>query len=154
MVQTTPRGKSHLAKCGTMDTVPTAVRSRNMSRIRSKNTAPELIVRSAAHAIGLRFRLHVTSLPGSPDLVFPRHRAVVLVHGCFWHRHQCPAAANPKSNVEYWTAKFARNVERDRKVRAILQASGWRCLVIWECETADLNKLERRIARFFGLPRP
>lgn len=122
-----------------------------MSRIRAKDTRPELIVRSVAHGLGLRFRLHAVKLPGRPDLVFPRHRAVILVHGCFWHRHQCPAAATPKSNVEYWTAKFERNVLRDREVQAALHANGWRCLVIWECETTDMNKLKRRIARFFGV---
>lgn len=134
-----------------MDTISREARSRNMASIRNKNTAPELTVRSVAHALGLRFRLHSPGLPGHPDLVFPRHRVIVLVHGCFWHRHTCSAATTPKSNVEYWMAKFARNIERDREVRKALKSRGWRVLEIWECETRDASRLARRLARFFRL---
>src|SRR3954463_15983899 len=101
-------------------------RSWNMSRIRSRDTKPEVLVRSLLHRLGLRFRLH-RPLPGRPDIVLPRHRTVVLVHGCFWHRHtSCRFAYTPKSNVQFWLAKFAGNVERDRKARRALHKLGWR----------------------------
>lgn len=113
-----------------------------MSRVGGKNTSPELRVRRAAHAIGLRFRLHRSDLPGKPDLIFPKHRVAIFVHGCFWHRHSgCSKASMPKSRTEFWQAKFHANVARDAKSIAELEALGWRVLVIWECETKDAAKI-------------
>jgi DNA mismatch endonuclease (patch repair protein) len=121
-------------------------RRRNMAAIRNKNTKPELRVRRALHAAGLRYRLHVRSLPGSPDLVFPSRRVVVFVHGCFWHRHpHCRNAQMPKSRREFWGAKLAANVERDRRQRRALQRLGWRVLIFWECQSKDASKLNRLI---------
>ena len=131
-----------------MDTVSPARRSEIMARIRSKGTAPELAVRQVAHALGFRFRLHRKDLPGSPDVVFPRFRTAVFVHGCYWHRHGgCRLAYEPKSNREFWQRKFNTNVERDRRAASRLQELGWRVLVIWECETADRKSLGRRLSR-------
>src|ERR1700737_3932573 len=119
-----------------MDIVSPARRSEMMGGIRGTGTKPELIVRSTAHRLGYRFRLHVRSLPGSPDLVFPRRNLAIFVHGCFWHRHKgCAYAYSPKSNVGFWKAKFKGNVARDRRVRRELASMGWRVAVIWECET-------------------
>lgn len=107
-----------------------------MGRVRGKDTRPEMIVRRLAHAMGMRFRLHRADLPGKPDLVFPKYRAVVFVHGCFWHRHPgCRKASTPKSNTEFWQEKFERNVERDKRNSVELEKAGWRVVVIWECET-------------------
>lgn len=111
-------------------------RSWLMSRVASKHTTPELRVRRAAHSLGLRFRLHKKDLPGKPDLTLPKHKTVIFVHGCFWHRHPgCPKASTPKSNVEFWQNKFAANVARDEAVRRQLQESGWKVVTVWECET-------------------
>jgi DNA mismatch endonuclease (patch repair protein) len=118
-----------------------SLRSWTMAQIRSKNTKPELAVRKAAHALGLRFRLHRGDLPGTPDLVFSGRRTALFVHGCFWHRHGCARATTPASNVQYWTAKFERNVERDARNAAELRKLGWRCVRIWECETNDATRL-------------
>jgi DNA mismatch endonuclease (patch repair protein) len=126
-----------------------SLRSWTMSRIRSKNTKPEIVVRKAAHALGLRFRLHRRDLPGTPDLVLPRWRTAVFVHGCFWHRHGCGSATTPTSNTEYWTAKFERNVQRDARNSAELRKLGWRCVHIWECEVKDPAKLDRSLRRIF-----
>lgn len=122
-----------------------------MASIRGKNTLPELRVRRAAHALGLRFRLHSASLPGRPDLAFPRWKTVIFVHGCFWHRHGCGAGNMPKTNPEYWRQKFERNLARDRKNIRDLHKLGWRVAVIWECQTLDANSLSRRLARVFHL---
>ncbi|MBU1364884.1 MAG: very short patch repair endonuclease [Gammaproteobacteria bacterium] len=116
------------------DVVTPAVRSRMMSGIRGKDTRPEMAVRRFLHRAGLRFRLHDRSLPGAPDLVFPRHGAVVFVHGCYWHRHEgCKYASTPASNVEFWQRKFAGNVRRDRDTVHMLIKSGWRVFILWEC---------------------
>jgi DNA mismatch endonuclease (patch repair protein) len=121
-----------------MDTVDQVTRSKMMSRIRNKDTGPELVVRSLAHRLGYRFRLHRRDLPGSPDMVFPGRRKVVFVHGCYWHRHPgCRLAYVPKSNVEFWTQKFESNVIRDAKSLATLKEVGWDATIIWECEVAD-----------------
>jgi DNA mismatch endonuclease (patch repair protein) len=110
-------------------------KSREMSRVPGKNTAPEVLVRSALHAAGLRFRLHDRGLPGSPDIVLPRWRTVVLVHGCFWHRHKdCPRASLPKTRRDFWAKKLRGNVRRDRANRTALEAMGWRVIEIWECD--------------------
>lgn len=119
-------------------------RSRTMRAVRSRNTKPELTVRHFLHAAGLRYILHDRRLPGSPDLVFPKYRTVVFVHGCFWHQHaNCPAASRPRSNTEYWSRKLTGNVERDARNRTSLEASGWRVLVIWECEIRERDALDR-----------
>lgn len=118
-------------------------RSENMSRIRSKDTQPEMVVRRAFWAAGLRYRLHDKRLPGSPDLVFPGRRTVVFIHGCFWHCHEgCGNFRTPKTRAEWWGAKLARNKARDAEVRAKLQAAGWRVIVIWECEVVDRRLLD------------
>ncbi|MFT4954920.1 MAG: DNA mismatch endonuclease (patch repair protein) [Brevundimonas sp.] len=108
-------------------------RSRNMARIRGKDTKPELLLRRALHALGLRYRLHDRRLPGAPDLVFSRRRAVVFVHGCFWHAHSCPRGVTPGSNVAFWTDKIEGNAARDQRTEAALRQAGWRVLVVWEC---------------------
>ena len=119
-------------------------RSWLMSRVGGKNTTPELRVRKAAHAQGLRFRLHRKDLPGKPDLVFPKRRMVLFVHGCFWHRHPgCRKASNPSTRTEYWNEKFETNVARDSRVVTELEALGWHVAVIWECETKDPETLKR-----------
>lgn len=111
-------------------------RSSIMRAVKGKNTAPEKLVRSALHRAGYRFRLHRKDLPGKPDIVFPGKRAVVFVHGCFWHRHHgCRAASDPKTRCEFWQEKFRRNVERDDECVKRLQAAGWRVHIVWECET-------------------
>lgn len=127
------------------DVVDRATRSRMMSGIRGKNTKPELVVRSFLHRQGLRFRLHAR-LPGKPDLVFPRLRTALFVHGCFWHRHPgCPYATTPASNERFWREKFEVNVLRDENVKRELRAAGWRVKVIWACELNDSRLL--RLAR-------
>lgn len=115
------------------DTVDKATRSRMMAAIRSTNTRPELLVRSALHRRGFRFRLHGKRLPGRPDLVFRRYRAVIFVHGCFWHGHRCPMSRMPQSRTEYWQKKIRRNRERDQQAVEALSEAGWRSLTVWEC---------------------
>lgn len=120
-------------------------RSRLMSRVKSKDTSPEMIVRRTAHSMGLRFRTHRRDLPGTPDLVMPRRRLAVFVDGCFWHRHpECRKASMPKSNVAFWEEKFCRNVERDAQNRLALESRGWNVSRIWECEARD-EQLVREI---------
>jgi DNA mismatch endonuclease (patch repair protein) len=119
-----------------------------MSRIRAKNTKPELIVRSLIHRLGFRYRLHVRSLPGCPDIVLPRWKSVVFVHGCFWHRHRgCSLAYTPKSRTEFWVSKLEGNASRDRNSTKLLKKQGWKPLVVWECELRDADKLRRRLNR-------
>ena len=131
------------------DIVSRKRRSELMSRIQGRDTAPEIAVRRIAHGLGFRFRLHRKDLPGRPDLVFPKHRAVVFVHGCFWHRHGgCRYAYTPKTRVRFWTEKFRRNVVRDRQQEVALRGLGWRVLVIWECETGRVAAVERRLLEF------
>lgn len=120
-----------------------------MSRIRGKDTKPELLVRRAVHALGFRFRLHRRDLPGSPDLVFPSRHKVIFVHGCYWHRHPgCQYAYTPKSNMAFWQLKFDANVTRDRLALSTLESLGWGVLVIWECETHDAEALRARLIEF------
>ncbi len=126
-------------------------RSRIMRAVKGADTAPELSVRRLAHQIGYRFRLHRKDLPGKPDLVFPRLRKVVFVHGCFWHGHDCARGArSPKANAEYWRKKIDRNSLRDAANMAALKAKGWRVAVIWECELKEPSQVKRRLARFLG----
>jgi DNA mismatch endonuclease (patch repair protein) len=120
-----------------------------MASIRSTNTGPELVVRSLVHRMGFRFRLHRRDLPGKPDLVFSSRHAVIFVHGCFWHRHDCRfGRVAPKTRVAFWRAKFQQNKARDAKVSRQLRQLGWRVLVIWECETESVPAIRARICRF------
>jgi DNA mismatch endonuclease (patch repair protein) len=116
------------------------VRSRMMSGIRSKNTKPELLVRKALHAAGYRFRIHRKDLPGKPDLVLPKFRAVIFVHGCFWHGHNCPVFKWPKTREKFWREKIERTRVTDTNAREALLASGWRVGVVWECATRGAGK--------------
>src|ERR1019366_2504407 len=129
-----------------MDNTTPEVRSAVMSRIRSRNTKPELIVRKALHAAGLRYRLHRKDLLGHPDIVFPSRRVAVFVDGCFWHQHGCRLSHIPASRQEYWVPKLARNRQRDEMNRQSLSQSGWRVLSVWECEARDSVRLETLVA--------
>ena len=130
------------------DIVSPETRSRMMSGIQGKNTQPEMTVRRALHAAGFRYRLHVRSLPGRPDLVLPRYSAVCLIHGCYWHRHPgCPNATTPATRTEFWQEKFRSNVERDGRQRRQLQNMGWRVAVIWECALKP-KRADAALARF------
>ena len=121
-------------------------RSWNMSRIRGENTRPERAVRSLLHRMGFRFRLHRRDLPGTPDIVLPKYRTVVFVHGCYWHRHPgCRYAYTPKSRVEFWKTKFSQNVKRDVQVRSELETLGWNIVIVWECELRDSEALGERL---------
>lgn len=117
-----------------------------MAAIRASHTKPEMLVRKAMHAAGLRYRLHVRDLPGRPDLVFPRHRAVAFVNGCFWHRHDCHLFKWPGTRTEFWREKLDRNVRNDERVGFALKESGWRIAMIWECALKGRNKLDYAIA--------
>lgn len=129
-----------------MDVVDSATRSRMMSGIRSRDTKPEMTVRKYLHAKGFRYRLHTRTLPGSPDLVLPKYRTAIFVHGCFWHRHPgCRYTTTPASNVERWDQKFRANMERDARKQAELEAAGWRVIVVWECELR--GAAQERLAR-------
>jgi DNA mismatch endonuclease, patch repair protein len=118
-----------------LDSLTREKRSWNMSRIHSRNTKPETLVRSLLHKAGYRFRLHAKKLPGTPDIVLPKYRTVIFVHGCFWHRHvDCANATRPKTRPEFWELKFKSTVERDRKKAEQLKSAGWRVIIVWECE--------------------
>jgi DNA mismatch endonuclease (patch repair protein) len=137
-----------------MDTHTPDARRKNMQRIRSRDTGPEMLVRRLLHAAGYRFRVHVRSLPGTPDVVFPARRSLLFVHGCFWHQHpNCPRATKPSTNAQFWHDKLQRNVVRDGDQLARLQYDGWRVLTVWECETADRDALLARLSEFLGPPR-
>lgn len=131
-----------------MDTLTPEARSRLMSRIRSTNTKPEIAVRSMLHRLGYRFRLHRKDLPGRPDVVLPKHRKVILVHGCFWHGHGCKLAPGSKSNLGYWSPKIEANRARDERTRQALLDLGWQVLELWECEVRNLQATEARIRSF------
>jgi DNA mismatch endonuclease (patch repair protein) len=123
-----------------VDIVDAATRSRMMSGIRGRNTKPELLIRSLLHRQGFRFRLDARDLPGRPDIVLPRYRAVVFVHGCFWHGHDCPLFKWPQTRPEFWRDKIGRNRSNDAKSRAALLAAGWRVAVVWECALRGANR--------------
>jgi DNA mismatch endonuclease, patch repair protein len=127
-----------------MDTVDRQTRSKIMASVRHKDTGAELILRRALHKIGLRYRLHDRTLPGSPDLVFPRFHAVVFVHGCYWHSHGCYRSTVPKSRHEFWIEKFQANRSRDARNERLLLKDGWRVLIVWECVLLGKNALLRR----------
>lgn len=125
-----------------------------MSRIRGKNTVPEVAVRRVVHRLGYRFRLYRKDLPGSPDLVFPRLKKIIFVHGCFWHGHDCGKGKLPKSNVRFWRAKIVKNRERDTRTVKALRAAGWSVMILWQCQTKDAKALEKRLKMFMkGLRR-
>lgn len=122
-----------------------------MRAVKGKNTRPEQAVRSLLHALGYRFRLHRRDLPGSPDIVLPGRKAVIFVHGCFWHGHDCKRGSRtPKTNADYWVSKIGRNMARDARTRAALEAQGWRVLVVWECEIKDEEALAAKLRAFLG----
>ena len=132
------------------DTLSKEKRSWNMAQIRSRNTKPEIAVRRILHSLGYRFRLHRKDLPGNPDIVLPKYKSVIFVHGCFWHRHKdCRYSYSPKSRTEFWQDKFAENIERDKQSAEELKMLGWRQLVIWECEAKDPENIRSIIDRFF-----
>jgi DNA mismatch endonuclease (patch repair protein) len=136
-----------------VDNVSRRRRSAIMANIRSKNTMPELVVRKLISAMGLRYRLHVASLPGRPDLVFRRDRKIVFVHGCFWHQHtRCKVARMPKSRLAYWAPKLERNRDRDLRNVRRLRSDGWSVLTIRECQLRDAERVKERIDRFFAYP--
>lgn len=129
-----------------MDNISKAHRSWNMGRIRSTNTAPELKVRSVLHRLGYRFRLHAKKLPGKPDIVLPKWKVAIFVHGCFWHRHKgCTLCYTPKSRADFWEAKFRGTVERDRVAVKKLKELGWRVSIVWECEISKDDELASRL---------
>ena len=126
-------------------------RSRNMSAIKSKNTKPEIKVRKLLHSMGYRFRLHSKDLPGSPDIVLPKYKTVIFVHGCFWHRHEnCKYASNPKTRQEFWNKKFKENIKRDSDIQEKIKNLDWRSVVIWECETKNIENLRDKIIDVFS----
>lgn len=126
-------------------------RSRIMSRIKGRNTSPEKKVRSLIHKMGYRFRINVTKLPGNPDIVLPRHRKIIFVHGCFWHGHKgCSRSKRPTSNIEFWDKKISGNIKRDAKVKKELELSSWKVFVIWQCETKKSDNLKKRLEEIIG----
>ncbi|MFD1011111.1 very short patch repair endonuclease [Shinella fusca] len=136
------------------DRISPAQRSANMSRIKGRDTRPELHVRHLLHALGYRYVLHMAGLPGTPDIIFSKRRKVIFVHGCFWHQHDgCRNARIPKSNTIFWEAKLSRNVERDQQNLEKLSELGWGVLIIWECEIDKHAHTRDKITRFLGPPR-
>lgn len=130
-------------------------RSLIMKSVGQKNTKPEIKTRQALHRLGLRFRLHDKKLPGTPDIVLSKHRTVIFIHGCFWHRHtNCRYATTPKTRKEYWLPKFSKNIERDANKTALLEEQGWRVLIVWECETKNIESLNTRLKHDFDLLGP
>lgn len=138
------------------DKITRETRSRNMSKIKSKDTKPELLVRKFLFSKGLRYRLNVKNLPGKPDLVFPKYKTVVFVNGCFWHHHNCKYGTTPKSNTAFWIEKFKKNKSRDLSNYHDLKLNGWNVIVVWECELKKnvrehtLNKLYKEIKNIHG----
>lgn len=129
-----------------VDVLTPKQRSFNMSQIRGKNTSPEMIVRRTLHSLGYRFRLHVRDLPGCPDIVLPKHRVLVFVHGCFWHVHRCRyGKVVPKTNADFWQTKRLGNVARDKRNTRKLRRLGWKVVTLWECETRNQDKLKKKL---------
>ncbi len=132
-----------------VDVLTKKQRSFNMSRIRGKDTKPEIIVRKIVHRLGYRFRLHQRNLPGCPDIVLARHRKVIFVHGCFWHMHKCRyGKVKPATNAKFWQSKREGNVARDKRNLRKLRKEGWKVLVIWECQTRNIDKLTEKLQKF------
>lgn len=131
-----------------MDVLTKGQRSRCMTAVRAQHTKPEIIVRRAIFRMGYRYRLHYTTLPGKPDIVFPGMKKVIFVHGCFWHRHRCKKGqSTPQSNAEFWNKKLSANIDRDRRIRKELKKLGWQPLVIWECQALNEAVLMRQLKR-------
>jgi len=134
-----------------MDRVLPIKRSEMMSKIRGENTGPELVVRKLIWSLGYRYRLHLRDLPGRPDMVFQKRRKVIFVHGCFWHRHECPAGQQiPKTRTGFWTKKLSRNFESDRENQTALRKTGWSVLVIWSCQLREKDRMVSMIQEFLG----
>jgi len=132
-----------------MDVFPKEKRSWIMSRVKGRDTKPEILVRSFVHRMGFRFRVHRRALPGHPDIVLPRHRKVIFVHGCFWHGHKrCRRAMRPTTNQDFWNKKLDGNIERDRRFQSKLRRMGWKVLIVWQCEIRKPEKLLSRLERF------
>lgn len=131
-----------------MDTRSPQQRSRIMRSVKTRDTGPEMAVRRLLHALGYRYRLHTAKLPGRPDLVFPGRKKVIFVHGCFWHGHDCAKGRLPKSRLDYWGPKIERNTVRDSAVLENLRESGWKTMVVWQCECKDMPSLQRRLTKF------
>ncbi len=130
-------------------------RSAIMSRVRGKNTSPEIIVRKVVHSLGYRFRLHKNNLPGKPDLILPRHQKIILVHGCFWHGHaNCHRSVLPTTNITFWSKKILGNKRRDTRVIGSLRRRGWKVLVVWQCQTKKADYLTKRLKHFLQDERP
>lgn len=130
-----------------MDTFTAAERSDIMRRVHGKDTTPEKTVRSMLHRLGFRFRLHDKNLPGNPDIILPKHKTAIFVHGCFWHRHSgCPRASTPATRQEYWLPKFRRTIGRDEANQAKLRDGGWNVIVVWECELKDRERLGEKLS--------
>ena len=132
------------------DMVSVKRRSQIMARIKATDTLPELAVRRLLHGMGYRFRLHVPGLPGKPDIVLPRHKVIVLVHGCFWHGHTCEDGRRPKSNTEYWSRKLSRNQVRDKTNARLLRKAGWKPVVIWACQCQNEERIRKIIQKAIG----
>lgn len=133
-----------------MDKLSTKRRSDLMSRVRSKNTKPELLVRRLVHGMGFRYRLHIRSLAGTPDMVFRKLKKAIFVHGCFWHGHSCPRGSVPSTNTDFWTQKIAANRNRDRRSEMKLHAEGWSVLIVWECELNNVDLVKGSLIRFLA----
>ncbi len=134
-----------------MDNLTAEQRKKTMTRVKSKDTKPEMTMRRLIHAMGYRFRLHRSDLPGKPDLAFPKFHKVIFVHGCFWHGHSCKSGKNrPASNKSYWIPKLERNMQRDKQNRRKLEELGWQSLVIWECQIKDIDKMQKVVRKFLG----
>ncbi|MEW6128861.1 MAG: DNA mismatch endonuclease Vsr [Acidobacteriota bacterium] len=134
------------------DTVSSSVRSRIMASVKQRHTKPELLVRSRLHQLGYRFRVQRRDLPGSPDIVLPKYRTAIFVHGCFWHQHKgCSKSRKPTSNNDYWDQKLLENVRRDRRKVAALKKLDWRVILVWECETKDTEKLKKKLEKIAHL---
>lgn len=137
-----------------MDHLTQQARSANMAKVKGVDTRPELAVRRVLHALGYRFRLHRRDLPGRPDIVLPKFRTVIFVHGCFWHRHRgCKRTTTPHTRTDFWQTKFARTVERDLKQREQLEGAGWRVVTLWECATGDREALATTLKAILTQPR-
>ena len=147
----TIRSQSHCSLTLMVDTLSKSQRSKRMALIRSHNTKPEIALRRALHARGLRYRLHRKDLPGKPDIVFAKSKTVIFVNGCFWHGHRCSIGHIPKSNVAFWTSKIATNRSRDARHVTVLRRLGWRVILVWECRLSpkiiatEVARLERAI---------
>lgn len=133
------------------DVVSASVRSRIMSSVKQRHTKPEMVVRSLLHRLGYRFRLHVKDLPGSPDIILPKFRTAIFVHGCFWHQHKnCGKSRRPSSNQEYWNTKLDGNVSRDKRKEEELSKLGWRVEIVWQCETGDKETLSKKLDKLLS----